>query len=171
MTGSSTASGAPLDQQRQACTWLQPRHAVAAEESPTQRDQLSCGCREQLHHRCVETHLRRRRETAILLQPPLPSVGVSIGMERGCRQNDNRTSLGTVRQSCEEDAPSELAATFCARVGACELFHTHGRPRAGGPGRVLRASHYPSHHQHATVDYVQGVVLWQPQTVSAGSWR
>ena len=28
-------------------------------------------------------------ETAILLQPPLPSVGTSIWMERGCQQHDS----------------------------------------------------------------------------------
>ena len=28
-------------------------------------------------------------ETVILLHPPLPLVGVSIGMERGCQQNDS----------------------------------------------------------------------------------
>ena len=28
-------------------------------------------------------------ETVILLQPPLPSLGVSAGMERGCLQNDS----------------------------------------------------------------------------------
>ena len=28
-------------------------------------------------------------ETVILLHPPVPSVGVSIRMERGCQQNDS----------------------------------------------------------------------------------
>ena len=28
-------------------------------------------------------------ETVILLHPPLPLLGVSIGMERGCQQNDS----------------------------------------------------------------------------------
>ena len=28
-------------------------------------------------------------ETAVLLHPPLPSAGVSIGMKRGCHQNDS----------------------------------------------------------------------------------
>ena len=28
-------------------------------------------------------------ETVILLHPPLPLVGISIGMERGCQQNDS----------------------------------------------------------------------------------
>ena len=28
-------------------------------------------------------------ETVIVLHPPLPLVGVSIGMERGCQYNDS----------------------------------------------------------------------------------
>ena len=28
-------------------------------------------------------------ETVILLHPPLPGVGISIGMEGGCQQNDS----------------------------------------------------------------------------------
>ena len=28
-------------------------------------------------------------ETVILLHPPLPQTGVSIGIERGCQQNDS----------------------------------------------------------------------------------
>ena len=38
-------------------------------------------------------------ETVILLHPPLPLVGVSIGMERGCQQNDS-----LVRGYCESAA-------------------------------------------------------------------
>ena len=36
----------------------------------------------------------RRRETVILLHPPLPSVGVSIVMERERQQNDSLVSWG-----------------------------------------------------------------------------
>ena len=35
-----------------------------------------------------------RRETAVLLHPPLPLVGVSIGMERGCQHNDSTLADG-----------------------------------------------------------------------------
>ena len=37
----------------------------------------------------AETALLAVGETVILLHPPLPLVGVSIGMERGCQQNDS----------------------------------------------------------------------------------
>ena len=54
-----------------------------------------------LHNRKVGVHQRVPRlghlqrgglavgETVILLTPPLPLVGVSIVMERGCQQNDS----------------------------------------------------------------------------------
>ena len=42
-------------------------------------------------------------ETVILLQPPLPLLGVSIAMERGCQQNDSLAdgyTRSVFRSSC-----------------------------------------------------------------------
>ena len=59
--------------------------------------------------RLVEEHRRLAvGETVILLHPPLPSVGVPIGMERGCQQND-RTLADGYRHPFEELPPAQLS--------------------------------------------------------------
>ena len=48
---------------------------------------LSPGCRESVLKQV--RHAVAPDETVILLHPPLPLVGVSMVMERGCQQNDS----------------------------------------------------------------------------------
>ena len=71
MVQTERASPAALEQQRKA------KRLRASETGLGARSQLDIGA---VAHATVAIG-----ETAILLHPPLPLVGVSIGMERGCQ--------------------------------------------------------------------------------------
>ena len=69
-------------------------------------------------------------ETVILLAPPLPSVGVSIGMERGCQQNDSLVR-GYLQQPILELVRVDRFLRGRQRCGECPACTTEFSNRAG----------------------------------------
>ena len=74
------------------CGWVGGRALTAAAAVVVRRRHGAAeGGGQRVHGRQVQWPRRRRRlavrETVILLHPPLPSVGASIWIERGCQQN------------------------------------------------------------------------------------
>ena len=70
-TGSSDARRAPCRGRRSVRSSRRPSYPERRSRRPSSRQPVAIG------------------ETVILLQPPLPLVGVSMGMERWCQQNDS----------------------------------------------------------------------------------
>ena len=58
----------------------------------------------------------RRREPVTLLHPPLPLAGVSIGMERGCQQNESRQESPSTLVLRTRAAPQAKASSVCGRT-------------------------------------------------------
>ena len=90
-------------------------------------------------------------ESAILLHPPLPSAGVSIGMERGCQQNDSlavgaspapatftHTHIMYTQSMCSS---SRLRPRATTNIGSCSCFHAHNSTPPGIHGDDMLLAH------------------------------